>query len=87
MTSKQALQDLFTISNKITKDKLNLDTKEIFERYKVIREDLEVLDILKRYVLTADLLDNDTKVFRINALFMWDDVGYKEIKRWMEENE
>lgn len=69
MTSKEALQDLFTISNKITKDKLNLDTKEIFERYKVIMEDLIMLDTLKKGLLYNITLTQDE---------------HKKIKEWLE---
>lgn len=80
MTSKEALQDLFTISNKITKDKLNLDTKEIFERYKVIREDLEVLEALKRNVgiriAIQEWANKEAKVFPNDR---------KIVKEWLEE--
>ena len=69
MTSKEALQDLFTISNKITKDKLNLDTKEIFERYKVIREDLEMLEIVKKFLLNTTMTEEE----------------YEKFKEWLEE--
>ena len=86
MTSKQALNDLIDEIKYTHNDGKTLTSYDQ-KRIDIIAKDLEVLDILKKYVLTADLLDNDTKVFRINALFMWDDVGYKEIKRWMEENE
>lgn len=82
MTSKEALQDLFTISNKITKDKLNLDTKEIFERYKVIREDLEVLESLKKHFYEEYQLPTGqhSLLFRINGT-----PEYKKIKEWLEE--
>lgn len=81
MTSKEALQDLFTISNKITKDKLNLDTKEIFERYKVIREDLEVLEALKKHFYEEYQLPTGqhSLLFRINGT-----PEYKKIKEWLE---
>ena len=64
MTSKEALQDLFTISNKITKDKLNLDTKEIFERYKVIREDLAMLEIVKKFLLNKTMTNEEYEKFK-----------------------
>ena len=89
MTSKEALQDLFTISNKITKDKLNLDTKEIFERYKVIREDLEMLEILKRIVKIVDCskypitsLDNQLVILSGGEIKNVKD--YDKIKEWLE---
>lgn len=92
MTSKEALQDLFTISNKITKDKLNLDTKEIFERYKVIREDLEVLQELKEILLKAHRIEDhvinqdgdEVKHEVVDAILP---VIYIEgkIKEWLEE--
>ena len=64
MNSKQALQDLFTISNKITKDKLNLDTKEIFERYKVIRENLVMLEIVKKFLLNTTMTEEEYEKFK-----------------------
>ena len=64
MTSKEALQDLFTISNKITKDKLNLDTKEIFERYKVIREDLAMLEIVRKFLLNKTMSEEEYEKFK-----------------------
>lgn len=64
MTSKEALQDLFTISNKITKDKLNLDTKEIFERYKVIRENLVMLEIVKKFLLNTTMTEEEYEKFK-----------------------
>ena len=97
MTSKEALQDLFTISNKITKDKLNLDTTEIFERYKVIREDLGVLDTLKKlfidYFPAVQLKKYTDGSHAIettqdyNSMVQIDEEEYKKIKEWLEEKQ
>lgn len=93
MNSKQALQDLFTISNKITKDKLNLDTKEIFERYKVIREDLEVLDTLKKlfidYFPAVQLKQYTDGSHAIEtqdfcSILPIDEKEYEKIKEWLD---
>lgn len=82
MTSKEALKRLWQETAPATYMK-DFDKKKCCD---IIEKDLEALEVLKKYVQTATLMDNDTMVFRIDAIFMWDDADYKKIKRWMEND-
>ena len=46
MNNKEALHDLFTEANRLQSDKYHFNTKELFDRFSLIEQDLELLDAL-----------------------------------------
>ena len=75
MTSKEALESWFNVIS--TNDKIRWE-----EHYKVIKKDLEVLEILKKYLY----YDNKTHFIKMKQIrkstFNFD---YEDLKEWLDE--
>ena len=70
MNSKEALESWFSVIS--TQDKIRWE-----EHYKVIKKDLEILDILKRNIYVAD-----NTIYATHNELQSDD--YKKLKEWYE---
>ena len=72
MTSKEALESWFSVIS--TQDKIRWE-----EHYKVIKKELEVLNILKRNIYVADNM-----IYATSNELEKDD--YKKLKEWLEND-
>lgn len=85
MTSKEALESWFNVIS--TNDKIRWE-----EHYKVIKKDLEVLDIIKRSIYSREshkyVLNEKLKgqKFMNVSLYISGDTDFNKIKDWLEND-
>ena len=85
MTSKEALESWFNVIS--TNDKIRWE-----EHYKVIKKDLEVLDIIKRSIYSREshkyVLNEKLKgqKFMNISLYISGDTDYNKVKEWLDHD-
>ena len=89
MTSKKLLTELFNEANRLSSEKPKYTTYNLYEMCEQIQKDLEVSEILKKYLFIVEP-DNeeDFKEFnRVDYLRLMDFMTreeYEVIKEWLE---
>ncbi len=76
MTSKEALSDLYFLA--IGDETHTKECKEVIEK------DLEVLEIIKKYITFSDYHYNEKDQNCIDILIPESDENYRVIKEWLE---
>ena len=84
MTSKEALGKIRDYHNETVYDVDNIYTENMFEKeLDIIEKDLEVLEIIKKYITFSDYHYNDKDQNCIDILIPESDENYRVIKEWL----